>query len=59
MYYIVERFRNWSYRKPFNNFLQAYWIQQLINPDAEIVYFDGYNEELMWSPDWEGGCVCL
>ena len=55
MYYIVNYDKWFSYKKAFSKFSDAFMMQQLVAPDASIEYFDGFNREIMWRPEWEEG----
>ena len=43
----------WSYKRAFGKFSDAFMIQQLVAPDAQIEYFDGISREIVWKPEWE------
>lgn len=53
MFYIVNYTRWENYKKPFDNFKDAFMIQQLKMPDAKIEEWDGYTKKLAWNPRWE------
>ena len=53
MYFIVNYERWWNYKRPFAKFHDAFMMQQLIDPDANIEYFDGVSREVVWNPLWE------
>ena len=53
MYYILDYRRFWSYKRAFGKFSDAFMIQQLVDPNACIEYFDGEKHEVVWDPRWE------
>ena len=53
MYFIVNYERWWNYKRPFAKFHDAFMMQQLVDPDANIEYFDGVSREVVWNPLWE------
>ena len=57
MYYITHPYSSWSYKRAFTKFHDAFMVQQLVAPDAQIEFFDGLSGEIVWDPRWET-CWC-
>ena len=53
MYYVIDYNSWWSYKKPLDDFHSAYMLQQLVNPHAQIEYWNGEEREIVWDPKWE------
>jgi hypothetical protein len=53
MYYITHPFLWWSYKRAFTKFHDAFMMQQLVAPDAQIEFFDGMSREVVWKSEWE------